>query len=375
MMRRREFITLLASEMLLARIGSLGQSTYPDISSVPPDLTVPPIELGPPGPGKRVRQVLAEYKGTEIHHALYLPIDWRSGASYPVIVEYSGNGPFTSPYGDYSSGDVDGSKLGYGITGGRGFLWLTLPCINANHTANQLWWWGDVDATLDYCHKAIAETCTQFGGDSSSIMLCGFSRGAIAVNFLGLHNDAIADIWLGFITCSHYDGVEKWNWEGSDRKDALTRLARLSGRATFVEQEGSEGFLDNIKKYLRSSGVKAPFTFCFFPFRNHTDAWVLCDLPQRRKLRHWLSEVLKNRPGTYAIHGKVLNKNDDPIPGAEILSGLTHYTRTGKDGKFFLRGLVRGEHSIQVKAPSNIAKEVIVTIKGANTPPVDVQLS
>ena len=40
---------------------------------------------GLPAPGKRVRQVLPEYKGTDVHHALYLPTDWVKEKKYPVI--------------------------------------------------------------------------------------------------------------------------------------------------------------------------------------------------------------------------------------------------------------------------------------------------
>ena len=37
-------------------------------------LETPAMTDAPPGPGLRVRQVAPEYKGTEVYHALYLPI-------------------------------------------------------------------------------------------------------------------------------------------------------------------------------------------------------------------------------------------------------------------------------------------------------------
>jgi len=44
-----------------------------------------------------------------------------------VIVEYAGNGNYANKYGDVSSGEVEGSKLGYGISGGTGFIWICMP--------------------------------------------------------------------------------------------------------------------------------------------------------------------------------------------------------------------------------------------------------
>ncbi|PQJ28122.1 hypothetical protein [Rubritalea profundi] len=59
--------------------------------SVPSDLVTPPMTNEAPAPGKRVRRVAPEYKGTEVYHTLYLPTNWEKGKQYPVIVEYTGN--------------------------------------------------------------------------------------------------------------------------------------------------------------------------------------------------------------------------------------------------------------------------------------------
>jgi hypothetical protein len=219
-MNRRRFLTAVAGGMTVkdfSFIDRSGPAELPDIRSVPVDLSVPPVVDGFPAPGRRVRQSLPEYASTAIHHTLYLPVDWQRDKKFPVLVEYAGNGPYTSPYGDYSSGNVDGCKLGYGISAGQRFIWVALPFIDPSGQKNQLWWWGDIPATLEYCRKAVIQVCERFGGDSSSVILCGFSRGAIACNFIGLHDDVMSDIWLAFVACSHYDGVRRWDWEGSDR--------------------------------------------------------------------------------------------------------------------------------------------------------------
>jgi hypothetical protein len=41
-----------------------------------------------------------------------------------------------------------------------------------------------------------------------------------------------------------------------------------------------------------SAGVPGRFTFVDLPYRNHTDVWVLRDIPERRRLRQWVRDVL-----------------------------------------------------------------------------------
>src|SRR6476620_3556588 len=82
------------------------------------DLITPVMTDDEPGPGKRVRQTSPEYEGTKVHHAVYLPLDWKPGGRYPVIVEYTGNKHAVSG----STGEVKDANLGYGISGGRGFI-------------------------------------------------------------------------------------------------------------------------------------------------------------------------------------------------------------------------------------------------------------
>jgi hypothetical protein len=267
----------------------LGQET-PDLSSVKPDLEVVATTSGDPGLGRRVRQTDPEFAGTDVHHTLYLPTDWKPGRRYPVIVEYAGNGNYANKYGDVSTGEVEGSKLGYGISGGKGFIWICMPYVNTLEKKNQLIWWGDVEATVRYARNTVRRVCDQYGGDRSAIILSGFSRGAIGCNYLGLHNEEIAGLWLAFIPYSHYDGViTTWPYPCADRASALERLKRLDGRPVFVCHEGS---VESTRSYIESTGVQAPFTFQRIGFRNHNDAWALRDIPERRAVRRWLEGVL-----------------------------------------------------------------------------------
>lgn len=285
--------------LLSASVVSL--QAAPDISTVKPDLVVPAMTTGNPKAGARVRQVHPDYAKTDAHHALYLPPDWKPGRTYPVIVEYAGNGPYSNKLGDISTGRVEGSNLGYGLSGGKGYIWLCLPYLNNTGDADVTQWWGDKPKhnpapTIDYCKKTVPWICEQFGGDPERVFLTGFSRGAIACNFIGLHDDEIAKLWRGFIPYSHYDGVKTgWPYPGADRPSAIARLKRLNGRPQFICHEGGSpnaGYITETQKFIESTGVTAPFTYMPTGFRNHNDAWTLRPSPARTALREWLKKQL-----------------------------------------------------------------------------------
>jgi hypothetical protein len=279
---------------LLAAALSAGAEEWPDIRSVPLDLTVPPLAEGTPAAGKRVRAVAAEYAGTAVYHTLYLPLDWEPGRRYPVIVEYAGNGPYQNAYGDTCTGKVEDCGLGYGSSGGKGFIWVCLPTISADRQHHQLQWWGDVEATVAYCLTVVPEVCRQYGGDPQAVLLAGFSRGAIACNYIGLHDDAIAALWCGFICHSHYDGVLAWPYPGSDRAAAARRLQRLGGRPQFISHEVSSRAT---REYLAAACPQGRFTFVDLRYRNHTDSWVRRDTAERQRLREWVRNTLPGHSG------------------------------------------------------------------------------
>lgn len=266
---------------------------WADLSSVPPDLTIPPVSGGAPLPGKRVSQTTDGWQGTAVHHLVYLPTDWGGGKTYPVLVEYAGNGGYKNKFGDVSEGTVEGSRLGYGISAGKGFIWLCLPYVEVKGAAksNAIHWWGDVEETKKYCLATVKDICAKYGGDPARLILCGFSRGSIGCNFIGLNDDEIAKLWCGFVCHSEYDGPnEKWPYAGADRASALVRLNRLHGRPQFISQEMSTRKTED---WLAGTGITGDFTFVPLPFHNHSDAWVLRDLPERKQLREWVARVVK----------------------------------------------------------------------------------
>lgn len=283
--QQSEMIRVISILVMAVALWSHAYSAI-DSDNIPPDLVTPTVTTGEPVPGKRVVMVCQEYEGTGVHHLLYLPDDWVKGKKYPVIVEYPGN------RWKNGSGDVGSCNLGYGISGGKGVIWLCMPFVDKEKSRNATSWWGDVGATVDYCKKVVPETCRDFGGDPSEVFIAGFSRGAIACNFIGLHDDGIASLWRGFICHSHYDGVRKWGYEGDGREAAEIRLKRLGGRPQFISYEQP---LEGTKNYLREAMPDGNFTFQVLPFAEHTDAWVLRDVPEREVLREWFRSSLTEK--------------------------------------------------------------------------------
>lgn len=275
---------------------SLFAVELPDIRSVPADLEVPALSEGAPAAGKRVKHVLEGWKSTALYNVLYLPTDWKPGVKMPVIVELAGNGNFRSKQGDVSTGVPEGSNLGYGLSAGKGFIWLCVPYVNGKGDEIAITWWGtpptyDPQPTLKHLREAVKSVCHDFGGDESKVLLCGFSRGALACNYLGLYDDETAKLWCGFFAYSHFDGVKTWPYPGSDRESALVRLKRLGNRPEFICGEG-----DNPKPteaYLRPLLPNADLTFMSTGFLNHNDAWTLRPSPAREKAREWLKRVMK----------------------------------------------------------------------------------
>ncbi|MDZ4851598.1 MAG: hypothetical protein SGI77_20100 [Pirellulaceae bacterium] len=260
-----------------------------NIHETPSDLVVPLLSDGKPEAGKRVREKLVDHADWELYHVVYLPTDWKRGQKLPVIIEFPGNGGFLNELGDVSTGRVEDCKLGYGMSGGRGFIWVCLPFVNPVTGQHSLTWWGDADATASYCRKVVAHVCDEYSGDPNSIILTGFSRGAIACSYIGLRDEQTANLWRAMFLHSHYDGVRQWKYPDSDAESARARWARFQDKPQFVTQEKS---VDNIRQFLQNSDTKS-ITLVALPILNHTDTWVLKDIPERKKLRDWLDAALR----------------------------------------------------------------------------------
>lgn len=202
-------------EWAVACFGQQPANNNPDLLTIAPDLENPVISTGNPAPGKQVVQSLPAYAGTEVAHTLYLPTDWSPGKRFPVFIEYHGN-----------TRRVTGRDgLGYGLSGGKGFIWAVLPYVGPDHKSDVAVWWGDVEATVAYAKEAVPAICRRWGGDPAQVILIGHSRGAIACNYIGLHDDQIARLWQAMIAVSHYDdGHVAWGMTPKDQQRAAPHL-------------------------------------------------------------------------------------------------------------------------------------------------------
>ncbi|YCM42312.1 hypothetical protein V2O64_13455 [Verrucomicrobiaceae bacterium 227] len=279
------------------------QSDFPKQALQHRTLTLPSVTHAKPAPGKRVPLTTSSYKETEVHHTLYLPPhwnpDWKSTKErYPLIVEFSGNQYPASG----STGRVEDSALGFGLTAGQA-VWLNLPFISPDRKSNQPTWWGNEEATIAYAKKIVPQIIVDYGINPDQVILCGFSRGAIAVNYIGLHDDEIASLWSAFVTHDHFDGVKQWGgttW-GSPladyRKAAAQRRARLKGRPFLICQNGgTQDIQELVGNPPNVTYLDLDTRAIFKTFANpiaihpHTDRWLLKPSAYRNQAWDWIEK-------------------------------------------------------------------------------------
>ncbi|WDQ14648.1 alpha/beta hydrolase family protein [Rhodopirellula sp. P2] len=297
---------LFAFCLLLLRLATSTTAESPlpvDSNSI---LRTPTVTNGEPQPGKRVSVTPIEYAGTDVHHTVYLPNDWTAdGESLPIIFEYTGNHYPASG----STGEVADAGLGFGLSAGQ-FIWVTLPFIGHDRQRNQITWWGDEEATVEYAKVNVPRILRQFSANPDRVFLCGFSRGAIAVNYIGLHDDEIANLWTAFVTHDHFDGVRAW--KGTDwgsplanyQSEASQRLKRVRDRPYLVCQNGSyatQEFVGDVLPNARNfTYLSVKTTEALGPFPNefakavHNDRWLNRPSRYRSAAWDWMNQVLSD---------------------------------------------------------------------------------
>lgn len=297
----------------------------------------PAMTDGEAAPGKWVRQYADEYRGTRVFHALYLPTNWRPGGKCPVIVEYAPNQWAPAKL----TGKVEDCRMGFYLAAGRDFIWVVMPYIDPIKKENVVWWWGDEKATADYCVTNLRRIVERYGGNPNAVFLAGFSRGAIACGYLGLRDETMADIWLAFLPHSHIDGG-RFTPNG-----ARQRLARTRGRATFVSYGSNDDGRNESPKgaaILRELGF--PVVEREIAGLEHTDLWFEKDSPVRREMREWVARVLKTRPGTHAVRGRVVDTDGKGVAGVRVQCGNWHWAMTDADGNYEIPSLVDGRRKL-----------------------------
>ncbi|MEM1084584.1 MAG: hypothetical protein AAGI48_10765 [Verrucomicrobiota bacterium] len=246
-------------------------------------LDVPEMEHGRPAPGRRVRYQLPSDRGTRIYSALYLPPEWQAGKRYPIIAEYPGNA-FYSAKRCWSTGRPEQCVMGYGITSGKGAIWISLPFVDrkSGRIAENGFGSKDGNDTCAHALAAMQDLCANWGGDPERLFLSGFSRGAIACGYIGLANEELASMWKGIIACQHYDGSA---WNQSNMGGALQRAPRFKGSAIFQ--------IDNDRsKYApleERSDPHIEWTWRKSGLNYHATAMFLDDRPLMQELRLWFT--------------------------------------------------------------------------------------
>lgn len=302
----------------------------PDLNSTPkiPGAKWPKILPYPAGANNKTpgtafldQLSIAPYQGSSLYHKVYLPTDWVPRGNYPVIIEYLGN-----------SGKVASAPgMTWALTNGQGYITVTLPFVKDDLTDTDAWWgsilpyqtawkWNrfGVDKTVEYAKAAVPAICQKWGGDPTKVLLVGFSRGAIACNYVGLHDDAIAKLWRGMITISHYDdGHVDWLMTPGEKALAPQRLLRLGTipqlicteftptRQTNATISGLN--FDQVKtlwklvpktvkeeteSFIDANYPQGNISYLYFPYMNHTLDYVYHDIPERALLRDWMRNLL-----------------------------------------------------------------------------------
>ena len=245
-------------------------------------LTVPEMESAPPTAGKRVRFRLPGEHEDSRYSVLYLPEDWTADGSYPVVVEFPGNIFFTPRC--FSTGRPEQCAIGYGMTEGKA-IWLSLPFVKDRTQDIVEDGFGDPEETARYAEHTVKFICEQLGGDLKRVILTGFSRGSIACGYIGLRDQAIADLWLGIHGCQHYDGSP---WKQSGMKGAVKRAPRFRGKSIFQTDNARSDYAEvvdatspDVKWHWVKSGLKAHDTAMFLDSRAST-----------QQLRKWYQELV-----------------------------------------------------------------------------------
>jgi hypothetical protein len=329
-------------------LSSLRASGRPAVPFAIPEgrLIVPEVTDGLPFPGSRVKEKLPAYGNTELYHVLYLPKDWQPGRSYPVIVEYSGNEWYGSCY---STGRPEDTRMGYGMSKGEGFIWVSAPCVNSARNAVQETWW-DADATADYAVELVRWLCEQYGGDPASVFLTGFSRGGFACTQIGLLNERAADVWLAFHPCQGYEATAQ----------ALQdRMPLIRGRATFHTDNDNAG----TRSMFEPFGY--PVQWANSGLGYHSDVMFLDDRPSTLALRQWMQDVLVNRPGTYTLSGTVTDRSGGAMSGV-LMESRTRFTYTDAAGHYELKGIIGGSRPVTATKEGFFFEPVFVTVAGTN---------
>ena len=156
----------------------------------------------------------------------------------------------------------------------------------------------------------------------------------------------IADVWLGFLPHSHIDGG-RFTANG-----ARERLARTRGRPTFITYGSDDDGKNESPKgaqILRELGF--PVVERELAGLKHTDRFLETDSLIRREMRAWMADVLKHRPGTWTIRGRVVDAQGKGLVKVRVQCGSWHWGITDTDGHYEIPSLTPGSRTLSAEKP------------------------
>ena len=160
-------------------------------------------------------------------HTLILSLSfivaWQVTAHAATTVTFGDN------TGDDFAGTVEDTHLGFYQSQGNA-IWVSMPFINSttNPYSEAISGWGNIPLAAEYTKTNLIRILENYGGDPSAVFVTGFSRGAIACSYIALRDQAMADIWAGFLPHGQHDG-------GSYTPDpGNVRLGRIAGRPSII---------------------------------------------------------------------------------------------------------------------------------------------
>lgn len=241
----------LVSSAKVYTVRVYGCETYHDtsitVSVVYNPCKLPVVEDTTPSPGHRVWQQLSEYSSYDsIRHMIYLPPNYNGSTKLPVIVELPGN----------TNNAVDGptsnywATMGYGMSRGNGFVWISVPFLNSDGTDICYSFWEACDGggspthTVAYVKLLVSFIKSTYAIDTTEMFLVGFSRGSVATALIGAADDTIAAYWKGF----HMSAYGDCSGYGGACGPRISRI-KQNGIRMLLTVGATDGYLANMTTY------------------------------------------------------------------------------------------------------------------------------
>jgi hypothetical protein len=254
-------------------------------------LTVPMIEEGLPEAGKRVKVYLNDYPG--IYYIVFLPYNFNKENKYGVICEVS--------YMEFKAW-----TLGYGICKGNDYILVSLPILNTEGTEMLDIYYPQNPLPTANCWLSILKDLNaKFNIDNNKIILSGFSRGSVCVNYIGNCNDIISSKWAAYFTYAHFEGCCQITPGNLDE-----RINRMNAKKILVAVGQNDlAKICSKNAYLKLQKQKLPVTYIEHPDiqintwinaynpsdpwinLNHNPFWILEDSDASEEARSWLKNL------------------------------------------------------------------------------------